>query len=68
MLGLAVELSNVNARRLYERYGFIDWGRGEVVDDWEELADDGTVLVGHHDVCTYLVLELAGRSSHESSR
>jgi ribosomal protein S18 acetylase RimI-like enzyme len=68
IIGLAVELSNVNARALYERHGFADWGHGEVVDDWEELADDGNVLVRHHDVCAYLILELAERSSHQSSR
>ncbi len=67
LLGLAVELSNVNARRLYERHGFVDWGHGEVVDEWEERADDGTVLIAHHDVCTYLILHLAEPSSHRSS-
>jgi GNAT superfamily N-acetyltransferase len=67
MIGLAVERSNVAARRLYERHGFVDWGHGEVVDDWEELADDGDVLALHHDVCAYLVLALADGSSHRSS-
>jgi GNAT superfamily N-acetyltransferase len=67
IIGLAVDLSNVDARRLYERHGFVDWGHGEVVDDWEELADEGNVLVRHHDVCAYLALKLADRSSHGSS-
>jgi ribosomal protein S18 acetylase RimI-like enzyme len=55
-IGLAVELSNHGARRLYERRGYAEWGHGEVIDDWEELANDGTVVARHRDVCAYLVL------------
>jgi GNAT superfamily N-acetyltransferase len=65
--GLAVELSNVNARRLYERHGFVEWDHGEVIDDWEELDEDGKVVVRHHDVCAYFVLELRDGSSRQSA-
>jgi GNAT superfamily N-acetyltransferase len=53
-VGLAVEHGNP-ARRLYERAGYVDWGHGDVVDDWDEVANDGTVVASHHEVCGYLV-------------
>jgi GNAT superfamily N-acetyltransferase len=57
LVGLGVERANI-ARQLYERRGYRDWGYGTVVDDWSEVANDGSVVAQHHDVCDYLVLDL----------
>jgi ribosomal protein S18 acetylase RimI-like enzyme len=57
-IGLAVERSNHDARRLYEAHGYVEWPHGDVIDDWDEFADDGTCIAHHHDVCAYLILDL----------
>lgn len=41
-LALGVGLANVDARRLYERLGYADWGHGPVVGTWRAVRDDGT--------------------------
>ena len=38
---LGVEVSNDAARRLYERLGYRDWGRGESHDSYTWLDDNG---------------------------
>lgn len=58
-VGIAVERTNQGARRLYERHAYVEWDHGDVIDDWDEVANDGTVLAHHHEVCAYLVLELS---------
>jgi GNAT superfamily N-acetyltransferase len=40
-IALGVGLDNPKARRLYERLGYADWGRGPVVGSWVEYPDDG---------------------------
>ncbi|WP_328994873.1 GNAT family N-acetyltransferase [Kribbella sp. NBC_01245] len=47
VIGLAVEPGNARARRLYERLGYAE--KGEVIDEWTEQADDGTILESHAD-------------------
>jgi GNAT superfamily N-acetyltransferase len=54
MIGLAVEVSNHGARRLYQRLGYSDWGHGIVIDYWEETDAAGTVLKRNADPCHYL--------------
>ena len=56
-----VEPDNERARRLYDRLGYRDWGRGTVVDEWAERDENGNVLVLHRDECSYLVRSLAAR-------
>jgi GNAT superfamily N-acetyltransferase len=43
-LALGVGLANVDARRLYERLGYVDWGHGPVVGTWRAVRDDGTAV------------------------
>ena len=40
-LALGVGLDNPDARRLYERLGYADWGHGTVVGTWVERDRDG---------------------------
>ena len=55
-MGLAVEPSNPYARRLYERLGYVLWGRGQVIDEWVEPRDGGDFV--HQDPCDYLIKPL----------
>jgi GNAT superfamily N-acetyltransferase len=43
-LALGVGLANVEARRLYERLGYVHWGHGPVVGTWWAVGDDGTAV------------------------
>jgi GNAT superfamily N-acetyltransferase len=43
-LALGVGLANVEARRLYERLGYVDWGHGPVVGTWPAVRDDGAAV------------------------
>jgi GNAT superfamily N-acetyltransferase len=40
-IALGVGLDNPQARRLYQRLGYGDWGHGTVVGTWVEYPDDG---------------------------
>jgi ribosomal protein S18 acetylase RimI-like enzyme len=53
--GLAVEESNPRARALYERLGYVAYGRAP--DAWDEQAPDGSI-VRYETVCTLMRKEL----------
>jgi GNAT superfamily N-acetyltransferase len=41
-IALGVGLDNRDARRLYDRLGYADWGHGTVMASWQEPGEDGT--------------------------
>ena len=43
VLLLGVGLDNPDAKRLYERLGYLDWGQGPIVTHWTEPDEDGSV-------------------------
>lgn len=51
---LAVELSNVDAERLYKRLGYQDWGHDRVACVQRDWLPDGTLLETREE-CTVLV-------------
>jgi len=54
ILGLAVQVQNNGARRLYERLGYALWEHGLVIDRWTQFDDNGRVVKEHADKCFYL--------------
>jgi GNAT superfamily N-acetyltransferase len=56
-LALGVGLDNPDARRLYVRLGYVDWGHGTVVGTWLERDHDGPPVTVS-EVCDMLVKRL----------
>jgi GNAT superfamily N-acetyltransferase len=56
-IALGVGVDNPNARRLYERLGYADWGHGTVVGTWVERDHDGPPVT-LSEVCDLLVKHL----------
>ncbi len=57
-IGLAVGSNdNPTARRLYERLGYRDWGKGEFTETWEYARSDGRRGT-ESEVCIYMLKEL----------
>jgi hypothetical protein len=54
---LAVGVDNPNARRLYERLGYVDWDHGTIVGTWVERDHDGPP-VALSETCHVLVKRL----------
>jgi GNAT superfamily N-acetyltransferase len=57
LLALAVGVDNPNARRLYKRLGYADWGHGTIVVTWVERDHDGPPVT-LSEVCEVLVKRL----------
>ena len=55
-VGIGVEVTNVDARRLYERLGYEPWNN--VIDRWDEFDETGAVAVVHQDPAVYLIKPL----------
>jgi ribosomal protein S18 acetylase RimI-like enzyme len=56
--GLAVDITNDRAQRLYERLGYAIWAHGLVIDRWMQRANDGKALGEQADECFYLTKQL----------
>jgi GNAT superfamily N-acetyltransferase len=56
-LALAVGVDNPDARRLYERLGYADWGHGTIVGTWVERDHDGPPVT-RSETCDVLVKRL----------
>ena len=56
-LVLAVGIDNPGARRLYERLGYADWGRGTIVGTWVEYNHDSPAVT-RSETCNVLVKRL----------
>jgi hypothetical protein len=40
-----VGVDNSDARRLYERLGYVDWGHGTIVGSWVDRDHDGPPVI-----------------------
>jgi hypothetical protein len=58
LIGLGVGSDNIQARRLYDRLGYVEWGRGMICDQWIERDQTGAVVAEHADECLYLTKPL----------
>lgn len=58
IVGLAVDVTNDGARRLYVRLGYALWPHGTVIDHWAPRDDEGQVLGEQADECFYLTKRL----------
>jgi GNAT superfamily N-acetyltransferase len=56
--GLAVDITNDRAQRLYERLGYAMWAHGLVIDRWIQRANAGRILGEQADQCFYLTKQL----------
>jgi GNAT superfamily N-acetyltransferase len=56
-LVLAVGVDNPDARRLYERLGYVDWGHGTIVGTWVDRDRDGPPVT-ESETCSVLVKRL----------
>jgi GNAT superfamily N-acetyltransferase len=56
-VSLGVGVDNPDARRLYERLGYVEWEHGLVDIAWQSPGPDG-VMVDRHQTCHWMVKDL----------
>jgi GNAT superfamily N-acetyltransferase len=45
-IGLEVGINNPEAKRLYEKLGYVDWGHGDFLISWEQIDENGNKGIG----------------------
>lgn len=57
-VGLAVgKNDNPYAKEMYEKLGFEDWEKGEIIDSWKIINNQGKEDI-ESEICTYLIKKL----------
>lgn len=45
-IGLELGKNNPEAKRLYEKLGYVDWGHGDFLISWEQIDENGNKGIG----------------------
>ena len=56
-IGLSVEEANSFLKKIYEKRGYKNWGKGTIIEKWEELDENGKKKIVK-EKCEYYIKEL----------